>query len=69
MTDESHWLNIYVMLSRATTIKKLFLLGLTSDIWELLKRGPPTHFQSELKRLEALASKRREALATMSQST
>ena len=42
MIDDDWWLAIYVMLSRARKLTNLILIGLTEQVEELLRRGPPT---------------------------
>ena len=40
--DDDWWLAIYVMLSRARKLTNLILVGLTEQVEDLLRRGPPT---------------------------
>jgi hypothetical protein len=40
--DDDWWLAIYVMLSRARKLTNLILIGLTEQVGDLLRRGPPT---------------------------
>ena len=50
MDDETWWLHLYVMLSRATTLDDLLLLLLRAPAPEFLLRGPPKDLQTALKR-------------------
>jgi len=43
MTDDIWWLNVYVMLSRATKLDLLLLLGLDEKVKTLLTQGPPKY--------------------------
>ena len=41
LKDDDWWLAIYVMLTRARKLENLILLGFSSQVEELLRRGPP----------------------------
>ena len=55
MPDDIWWLNVYVMLSRATCLKNLIVLGLTDKVRVLLERGPPTYLLDRLNELNVKA--------------
>ena len=66
MTDDIWWLNVYVMLSRATSLNNLLLLGLTDKVKELLEAGPPKYVRKKIQELQhkaASTQKRAEAKA------
>ena len=49
--DDDWWLDLYVMLSRATRIQDLLLLRAPGS--EFLLRGPPSGLQQQLRRFAA----------------
>jgi hypothetical protein len=53
--DDDWWLAIYVMLSRARRLTNLILVGLTEQVEDLLRRGPPTRLISVTEMLETRA--------------
>ncbi len=55
MKDDIWWLNVYVILSRATRIDHLLLLGLGDNVKSLLERGPPPYAPEKIKQLRAKA--------------
>lgn len=59
MTDDIWWLNIYVILSRATRMDNLLLLGLDDNVQALLEKGPPTYVREKIIELQ------RKAIETM----
>ena len=67
MTDDIHWLNIYVMLSRPTCLQNMLLLGLDDKILKLLERGPPERIRHEVQRMSVAAANRRAALTQQAQ--
>ena len=54
LQDEDWWLNIYVMLSRARRLENIILMGWSSQVEDLLKKGPPARL---LQITEALRKK------------
>ena len=57
MTDDIWWLNLYVMLSRATSLDNLILVGLSDKVKELLEAGPPAYIRKELRALQQKAAR------------
>ena len=57
MEDDIWWLNVYVMLSRATSLKNLLLVGLTPRIKALLEEGPPAYIRKNIKTLQEKAAR------------
>ena len=55
--DDIWWLNVYVILSRATKLENLLLLGLTDDTRKLLEAGPPKYIRARLQQLQEKARK------------
>ena len=51
MDDDAWWLNLYVMLSRATRLEDMLILR--PPPIELLERGPPASVATALERFEA----------------
>ena len=43
---------MYVILSRATKLENLLLLGLTDDTRKLLEAGPPKYIRAQLQQLQ-----------------
>ena len=56
MTDDIWWLNLYVMLSRATSLSNLLLLGLSDKVKELLEEGPPRYVRKKIQELQRKAT-------------
>jgi len=56
MTDDIWWLNVYVMLSRATSLSNLLLVGLTNKVKELLEAGPPEYVKKKIQTLQRKAA-------------
>ena len=56
MTDDIWWLNVYVMLSRATSLSNLLLVGLTNKVKELLEAGPPQYVKKKIQTLQRKAA-------------
>jgi hypothetical protein len=54
--DDDWWLAIYVMLSRARKLTNMILLGLTTQVEDLLRRGPPENLIKVTERLEEAAN-------------
>ena len=52
---ESWWLNLYVMLSRATSLKHILLFNALEEKEEWDALQPPSDLVAALQRLEALA--------------
>ena len=50
MNDDNWWLNLYVMLSRATQMSDMLLLRPPPR--EILERGPPAHVKEQLQRFQ-----------------
>ena len=44
-------LNVYVVLSRATKLENLLLIGLTDDTRTLLEAGPPKYIRAQLQQI------------------
>ena len=63
MTDDIWWLNVYVILSRATSLKNLLLLGLTNKVKELLEAGPPEYVRKKIQTLQRKAAATKERAA------
>ena len=55
MDDDDWWLAIYVMLSRARRLENLILVGLTEQVENLLRRGPPAQLIKVTGELEGRA--------------
>ena len=55
LCDDDWWLAIYVMLSRAQKLTNLILVGLTEQVEDLLRRGPPTRLIQVTEMLEKRA--------------
>ena len=55
MTDDIWWLNVYVMLSRATRLDLLLLLGLDAKVKALFEQGPPAYVRDKVAQLRAKA--------------
>ena len=47
MTDDIRWLNVYVMLLRATRMDLLLLLGLDEKVKAVLENGPPDYVRQK----------------------
>ncbi len=56
MTNDIWWLNIYVMLSRATRMDLLLLLGLDDKVKTLLEDGPPDYVREKIRQLQSKAA-------------
>ena len=56
MTDDIWWLNVYVMLSRATRMDLLLLLGLDDRVKALLENGPPDYIREKIRQLQSKAA-------------
>ena len=56
MTDDIWWLNVYVMLSRATSLNNLLLIGLTDKVKELLEARPPRYVRKKIQELQRKAA-------------
>jgi hypothetical protein len=50
MGEDAAWLNLYVLLSRATALEKLLLWNLPGR--EVMERGPPESLASVLQMME-----------------
>ena len=57
LEDDDWWLAIYVMLSRARKLTNMILIGLTPQVENLLRRGPPENLISVTERLEEAANR------------
>ena len=57
LEDDDWWLAIYVMLSRARKLTNMILLGLTPQVEDLLRRGPPANLINVTERLEKAANR------------
>ena len=57
LQDDDWWLNIYVMLSRARRLDNLILLGLSQQVEDLLRKGPPERLVEIVKDLKRKAKK------------
>ena len=53
MEDDIWWLNVYVMLSRARKLDSLILVGVTTQVRELLEAGPPAYIRRKIQTLQA----------------
>ena len=53
LEDDDWWLAIYVMLTRARKLENLILLGVTDQVEDLLRRGPPSYLRELTDKLEA----------------
>ena len=53
LEDDNWWLAIYVMLTRARKLENLILLGMTAQVEDLLRRGPPAYLRELTDKLEA----------------
>ena len=53
LEDDDGWLAIYVMLTRARKLENLILLGMTDQVEDLLRRGPPAYLRELTDKLEA----------------
>ena len=53
LEDDDWWLAIYVMLTRARKLENLILLGMTAQVEDLLRRGPPAYLREFTDKLEA----------------
>ena len=53
LEDDDWWLAIYVMLTRARKLENLILLGMTDQVEDLLRRGPPAYLRELTDKLEA----------------
>ena len=67
MTDDIWWLNLYVILSRATALSKLVLLGLDHRVKQLLEKGPPEYIRTELAKLQAKTARTEAEAMTLAQ--
>ena len=56
LEDDDWWLAIYVMLSRARKLTNMILLGLTPQVEDLLRRGPPANLIKVTEGLEEAAN-------------
>jgi hypothetical protein len=56
LDDDDWWLAIYVMLSRARKLDNMILVGFTTQVEELLRRGPPENLIKVTERLEDIAN-------------
>eukprot|EP00434_Breviolum_minutum_P046076 symbB.v1.2.041478.t1/scaffold8258.1/size7065/1 len=56
LEDDDWWLAIYVMLTRARKLENLILLGVTEQVEDLLRRGPPSYLRELTGKLEAKAA-------------
>ena len=45
LEDDDWWLAMYVMLTRARKLENLILLGMTDQVEDLLRRGPPAYLR------------------------
>lgn len=66
LENDDYWLALYVMLSRARRLTNLLLIGWSSQVESLLKRGPPTHLAKLTAVLETKAEKTFEKLIALS---
>ena len=57
MVDDIWWLNVYVMLSRARKLDNLILVGLTTQVKELLEAGPPQYILKQLEQFQKKAAR------------
>ena len=62
LEDDDWWLAIYVMLSRARKLTNMILMGLTPQVEDLLRRGPPANLIQVTERLEKAADRTMDAL-------
>ena len=53
LEDDDWWLAIYVMLTRARKLENVILLGMTDQVEDLLRRGPPAYLRELTDKLEA----------------
>ena len=53
LEDDDWWLAICVMLTRARKLENLILLGMTDQVEDLLRRGPPAYLRELTDKLEA----------------
>ena len=53
LEDDDWWLAIYVMLTRARKLENLILLGMTDQVEDLLRRGPPAYLRELTDKLES----------------
>ena len=53
LEDDDWWLAIYIMLTRARKLENLILLGMTDQVEDLLRRGPPAYLRELTDKLEA----------------
>ena len=56
LEDSDWWLTIYVMLTRASKLENLILLGFTDQVEELLRNGAPPYVPQLTDKLEAKAA-------------
>ena len=52
LEDDDWWLAIYVMLMRARKLENLTVLGMTDQVEDLLRRGPPAYLRELTDKLE-----------------
>ena len=57
LEDDDWWLAIYVMLSRARKLTNMILIGVTPQVEDLLRKGPPTNLIKFTERLEEAAKR------------
>ena len=56
MTNDIWWLNVYVILSRATRMDFLLLIGLDEKVKTLLENGPPDYVREKIRQLHSKAA-------------
>ena len=56
MTNDIWWLNVYVILSRATRMDLLLLIGLDEKVKALLENGPPDYVREKIRQLHSKAA-------------
>ena len=56
MTNDIWWLNVYVILSRATRMDFLLLIGLDEKVKTLLENGPPDYVRDKIRQLQSKAA-------------
>ncbi len=56
MTNDIWWLNVYVILSRATRMDFLLLIGLDEKVKTLLENGPPDYVREKIRQLQSKAA-------------